>query len=204
MLCMTCNVSQRVAQYKIRNTTTLFQQGAGLMEVLIAMLLLSIAVMGFAALQVRSVAATNESIQRTQALILADTLIERAKANSDYSLGGEHSYAVSLSKYYPQVTLGLPNPITAPTSTCAELATCTAEQLADKDAYDLSITAQKSGMNLRLQDCKGMAALPVRQCLFIAWDTTTNAGYGSATTDCMTDQNVYHPTSTCMMMEIFN
>ena len=46
------------------------QTGVGLMEVLVAMLLLALAVMGFSALQVRSVAATNESANRTLGLSL--------------------------------------------------------------------------------------------------------------------------------------
>ena len=43
------------------------QKGVGLIEVLVAVLLLSVAVLGFSALQMRAISATDESLIRTQA-----------------------------------------------------------------------------------------------------------------------------------------
>ena len=42
-------------------------KGAGLMEVLVALVLLSIAVLGFVALQIRAIAASNEASMNVQA-----------------------------------------------------------------------------------------------------------------------------------------
>ena len=52
------------------------QHGVGLVEVLVAVLLLSIAVLGFSALQVRAVSATDESLVRTKSLSIVRNLAE--------------------------------------------------------------------------------------------------------------------------------
>lgn len=56
------------------------QQGAGLIEVLVAVLLLSIAVLGFSALQVKAISATDESLVRTKSLTLVRNLAEVMRA----------------------------------------------------------------------------------------------------------------------------
>ena len=67
------------------------QSGVGLIEVLISLLILSIGLLGMAALQARGLTMTTESLQRTQAVILANDIIERARANrqnvSEYGIG---------------------------------------------------------------------------------------------------------------------
>ena len=57
---------------RIRNQT-----GVGMMEVLVALLLLSLAVLGFAALQLRAVEATAEGGNRIQAMNIARDLAEK-------------------------------------------------------------------------------------------------------------------------------
>ena len=56
------------------------QQGVGLIEVMVAVLLLSVAVLGFSALQVRAVGATDESMMRTKSLTLVRNLSEIMRA----------------------------------------------------------------------------------------------------------------------------
>lgn len=58
------------------------QSGVGLIEVLVAVLLLSVAVLGFSALQLRAISATDESLVRTQALSVIRGLAENMRANS--------------------------------------------------------------------------------------------------------------------------
>lgn len=57
------------------------QRGVGMIEVLISLLILSVGLLGMASLQARSLSMTTESLQRTQATILANDIIERARAN---------------------------------------------------------------------------------------------------------------------------
>lgn len=56
------------------------QNGVGLVEVLVAVLLLSVAVLGFSALQMRAISATDESLVRTKSLTLVRNLAEVMRA----------------------------------------------------------------------------------------------------------------------------
>lgn len=56
------------------------EQGIGLVEVLVAVLLLSVAVLGFSALQVRAISATDESLVRTRSLTIVRNLAEVMRA----------------------------------------------------------------------------------------------------------------------------
>lgn len=59
------------------------QLGVGLIEVLVAVLLLSVAVLGFSALQMRAISATDESLVRTKSLTLVRNLAEVMRAYPD-------------------------------------------------------------------------------------------------------------------------
>ena len=59
------------------------QHGVGLVEVLVAVLLLSVAVLGFSALQMRAISATDESLVRTKSLTLVRNLAEVMRAYPD-------------------------------------------------------------------------------------------------------------------------
>lgn len=58
----------------------MYQHGVGLVEVLVAVLLLSVAVLGFSALQMRAINATDESLVRTKSLTLVRNLSEIMRA----------------------------------------------------------------------------------------------------------------------------
>lgn len=59
---------------------SMYQHGVGLVEVLVAVLLLSVAVLGFSALQVRAISATDESLVRTKSLTVVRNLAEIMRA----------------------------------------------------------------------------------------------------------------------------
>lgn len=59
------------------------QSGLGMIEILVAVLILSIGLLGLAAMQVTSTKMTTQSQQKTQAILLAQDLIERVRANRD-------------------------------------------------------------------------------------------------------------------------
>lgn len=58
-------------------------RGMTLVEVMVAVLVLGIGVMGYAALQVRSVRMTEDTYARSQAMAIAQDVIERIRANVD-------------------------------------------------------------------------------------------------------------------------
>ena len=59
-----------------------YQKGVGLLDILVALLLLAIAVLGFVALQLRAVEATAEGANRIQAMNIARDLAEKMRINS--------------------------------------------------------------------------------------------------------------------------
>lgn len=67
------------------------QSGFGMIEVLVALLILAIGLLGMASLQTTSLKLTSGSENRTQAIFLADDLIERIRANRE----NRNAYAVN-------------------------------------------------------------------------------------------------------------
>lgn len=167
------------------------QAGVGLMEVLIALLLLAIGVLGYVALQVRAVDATTESVQRSQAIFVLKGLAESIRANN----AGRGAYAAL-------VNAGMP---TSFANSCINPATalCTPAQVAADDVIQAKANAQSFGMTLRMADCPGTANVnnqPKRSCLYAAWgntDITNNLN------NCMTNAGVYQLNANCLMMEVY-
>ena len=98
-----------------------FQRGVGLVEVLIAVLVLTVGILGVAGLQITGKQALNDASQRSLATSLARDVIERMRSN-----------ASELESY--ETTVGGESISTAPTS-CSS-ATCTSSQLAARDLYE--------------------------------------------------------------------
>ncbi len=73
------------------------QQGAGLIEVLIALLVLAIGLLGLGALQTQSLRFNNESYFRTQATLLAMDMADRLRANRDYARTNSANYTFTVS-----------------------------------------------------------------------------------------------------------
>lgn len=94
--------------------------GAGLIEVLIAALVLSVGVLGYVGLQINAKRLNYESTQRTTAVYLAQNLLERMRSNPNQL----NAYVVADLD---------PGALTEPSPNCTT-AQCTTAQLA---AYDL-------------------------------------------------------------------
>jgi type IV pilus assembly protein PilV len=73
------------------------ESGFGLIEILVALLILAIGLLGMASLQTTSLQQTTGSQARTQAIFLAEDLVERIRANrpnrSDYVLNAPNAVA---------------------------------------------------------------------------------------------------------------
>lgn len=178
---------------KIKN-----QNGVGLMEVLIALLLLAVGVLGYAVLQLRAVDASSEALSRSQGIMILRGLSESMRANPL----GQASYPASV-RSLTSIT-AVP---TEPTVKCFNPSTlCTPAQMAAYDAYLSAKSAFEIGMNITMGDCPGVSAAPVkRQCLYIAWgDTTLSANSTTAdVSNCMSTTGVYVNNSKCLMMEAY-
>ncbi len=82
-----------------------FQRGVGLVEVLVAVLLLSVAVLGFSALQMRAITATDESLVSTKSLTIVRNLSEVMRAYPESYVIGSGSNFTSAA---PTETLETP------------------------------------------------------------------------------------------------
>ncbi|EJD6059338.1 type IV pilus modification protein PilV [Acinetobacter baumannii] len=159
------------------------QKGAGLMEVLVALLLLSIAVLGFVALQIRAVAASTEAGQNIQATNIARDLAERIRVNR----AGLSNYAeIGASDVLPTCSTG----------------ECDADQMAKYDYAQVKQRATDLGMSLAILNCKGFSSQRTRQCIYVAWGGTT-ATDGNGSPNC-TNGTAYVPDAKCIIMEVYN
>lgn len=99
------------------------QKGLGLIEILLAVLLLGIGAVGLASMQIKAKRMTYEAVQRSVATSLARDIIERMRNNP----GALASYVVS--------NYGDNDNRTEPTPDCSS-ATCTTTQLAAHDLWE--------------------------------------------------------------------
>ena len=113
--------------YANMNTPTTLQRpgrisGFTLMEVLVALVILSIGLLGLAGLQAASLRYNHSSYLRSQATLLAYDIVDRMRANRQEALNG--TYAIGLGT--------LP---AAPTSCTGSVTSCTPAQMAADDLY---------------------------------------------------------------------
>lgn len=73
------------------------QRGAGLIEVLIALLVLAVGLLGLGALQTQSLKFNNESYFRTQATLLAMDMADRLRSNRDYARTNSGNYTFTVT-----------------------------------------------------------------------------------------------------------
>lgn len=170
-----------------------YQQGVGLLEVLVALMLLAIAVLGFVALQLRAVEATAEGANRIQAINIARDLAEKIRINRTAMA----SYANALSSATNQ----------AATPTNCYTAFCTPAAKAGFDVNEAYLQANSLGMRLNMLSCPGTAN--GRRCIYVAWgktdavDTTaTTTGHTACTTSSSSSFS-YNDSSTCVVMETY-
>lgn len=180
------------------------QAGVGLMEVLVALLLLAIGVLGYVALQLRAFDASAEAMQKSQAVVLMRGLAENMRVNKT-QMG---NYAAFVRSY-----TGFSSSTTAPTS-CFNSA-CTLNQIAQFDAYQAARNANQLGMKLTMDNCPGVTASMTlrRQCLYAFWGKTeptinTSGSGASATTSadvstCMGSDGIYVNGASCLMLEVY-
>ncbi len=105
------------------------QRGFNLLEVMVALLVLSLGLLGLAALQTVGLKANHESYERTQATLLIYEILDRMRANPQGVVGGNYDL------------LGAP-----PSYTNCAIATCTPQELADYDVGTWVESLQAAGM----------------------------------------------------------
>lgn len=168
------------------------EAGFGLVEVLAAVLVLAVGVVGFAALQMRAVQTSGDSYYRTQAMSIAQDLAERARANS-----------TQVATYTAAATW----PTTAVDQTALDdcmVGNCTPAEMAAFDAASVRFNAE----TLLPQGLVNMQACPdsALNCIFVAWDgLLPTAGLGG---QCVDENGIYEDPPAnmaalpCVMLEV--
>jgi type IV pilus assembly protein PilV len=101
-------------------------QGFSLLEVMIALLIVSVGLLGLAGLQALSLKNNVSASQRTIATQLAYDMADRMRANAASVLSGDYNYA----------TYSATNSAGQTTAACLTTTGCSATQLAQEDLYE--------------------------------------------------------------------
>ena len=169
------------------------QTGVGLVEIMVALLLLAVAVLGFVALQVRAIAASEEAGQNVQAMNLARDLSERMRMNRE----GLLSYKASSG---------------TPTA-CDGEQYCNPADMAQYEYAQIEERAVQQGMTINILDCQGVNNTFRRKCIYVAWGKTeaNDASDTSSSSDASSDESTactngtsYEPNAQCVIMEVYN
>jgi len=162
------------------------QAGIGLVEVMVAVLLLAIAVLGFSALQMRAIQATDESLMRTQAMSVVRGLSESMRANSG-----------QLPTYQDVIN----NEATA--NDCSSMSQkCTAAQIATNEALAAKNAAKTYGVKLGIAECPGTSGFAEVKCVIAAWNDT-KAEFSAHDKACASATGVYNTKASCVIVEAY-
>lgn len=161
------------------------QLGVGLIEVIVALVILAIGVLGFSAMQMRAVATTTEANNNVYATNIARDLAERLRVNRDGLKALQNNTGA-----FRNTTSAVKCDVSA----------CNATQMAQYDYKQVEDRATELGMQIAVLPCQGSTL--ARSCVYVAWGDTT-ATNGKAATDC-TDGPSYVNNAQCTIMEIYN
>lgn len=163
------------------------QYGVGLIEVLVALLVLAIGVLGYAGMQLTALKAAEDSNNRAQATLLAQDALERFLANEagidTYTEGGNWPDQTMTPGEKPK---GLNDCITQ---------TCTADEMATWDIAMLSWQAANllQGGMVAVSACKAGSPL---SCVAVSWGD-------QKASDCFGDGGINTDEGTaCVVLEV--
>ena len=186
----------------IQNT----QSGIGLIEVMVALLLLAVAVLGFSAMQMSAIKATDESLMRTRSLAIMRGGAETMRTNPSgiaafkKALNGS-SDTVSVDSKSITKDSCLTSGNTAPASS----ASCTINQLATRDGLLLKSYARANDINIGMVPggCPGTSGNQELQCFVASWGDTTVELNDTETTACAKANGSYKNGAECFIMEAY-
>lgn len=169
------------------------QQGIGLIEVLVALLLLAVAMLGFSAMQINAVKATDESLMRTRAM---SVMRGGADAIRAYAIPAEKNAFVAGVNQNNKTKVA-----------CKTTSSCTSEQMANNDGVNLREFARANEMQIRVMDCPGTTSTQTRQCMIASWGKTdpqmTDSNATKGRINCAKATGVYNAGATCFIMEAY-
>ena len=167
------------------------QIGVGLVEVLVAVLLLSVAVLGFSALQLRAISATEESLIRTQALSVVRGLAENMRANPLQM----QAYEDAINAAGSDTTID---------DSCQELDdSCSSTQIAVKESKNAVAQLNQYDIGMKVTACPGTKDFSEVKCVIAAWGDTIAVMSDSDGKACAKADGTYKSGSTCVIVEAY-
>lgn len=166
-----------------------YQKGVGLLEVLIALLLLAIAVLGFSFMQLRAIQATNETLTRSDVMAIVRNVSEDLRL-----------YPTDSQKqaYINAITSGS----TTSTKDCKATA-CTESEQINYNAAQALLLAQSSDIRVSADWCPDTQGDDLRKiCLIASWDKTEPTMNGDKNA-CLKSSGVYVAGASCIVMETY-
>ncbi len=165
-----------------------YQKGMGLAEVLVSLILISVGLLGFVAMQLKATQTSMDNLSKVKATIIALDFSEKLRTNPIE----RDTYFTAMATTASQV---------AGKSINCNTAFCSPSDKAKSDVYQTYVSANNNGMTMALSDCP---ITTTRKCLFIAWDRTTPTKDGSL--GCTVERNnkmSYRDGASCIVMETY-
>ncbi|MAX55008.1 MAG: type IV pilus modification protein PilV [Alcanivoracaceae bacterium] len=160
------------------------QKGIGLVEILVALLILAIGVLGYAGLQLAALKGAEEANNRSQATLIGQDALERIESN-------RAEVATYLDPdSWPDAAV---DPGGDPETGC-QASDCTSEQMATLDIDQLSWLAgnQLPNGRVRVSECNGNSM----SCMVVSWGKMAPA-------DCLTADGInVDESATCVVLEV--
>ncbi|WP_180111131.1 MULTISPECIES: type IV pilus modification protein PilV [unclassified Acinetobacter] len=166
------------------------QNGVGLMEVIIALLLLAISVLGYSLLQYRSLEAGGQALKKVEAMNLARNLGERMYVNKVaysgiYKSGLSQKSDIANCKFDKD-----------------KIKYCAFTDFAKKDLADIAKLAEDKNMRVDVLPCP--ATKNGRSCIYVAWDETFATQSDDADSACTNVKEfTYKPNAKCIVVEAY-
>ena len=173
------------------------QQGIGLIEVLVALLLFSGAALGYTVLQTYALSGINDSSMRLKAVMILNETLERMRVNSEIKDFGFYQKLFN-AKAIPKVI------------DCLHSTGCDTQQLAKNDVAILRTQAERQGLRLGMIDCPKASDGAKSKCLIAAWHHTTATYHSSSdskthneSTGCLEADGHYIKEADCVFIESY-
>ncbi|AMT95933.1 MULTISPECIES: type IV pilus modification protein PilV [Psychrobacter] len=182
------------------------QAGVGLIEVMVALLLLGVAVLGFSAMQMSAIKATDESLMRTRSLTIMRGGAETMRTNPS----GIAAFKAAINGTSDTLSIDEKNITKDSCVTSANTAptagdSCNINQLATRDGLLLKSYARANDINIGMvpNGCPGTSGKQELQCFVASWGDTTVELSDTESKACAKANGSYKNGAECFIMEAY-
>lgn len=172
------------------------QQGIGLLEVLIALLLLAVAVLGFSAMQLRAIQATDETLTRSDAMVIIRNVSEDLRLLPDTDR--KTTYKTQVGELNNKTIDDLKS-----IAKKCDGTVCNVDTRIESNVAQALLLAKLSNIQVGAMDCPSGGPRNVgKLCLVASWDET-EPDMNGAEKSCAKSDGTYVAGSSCIVMETY-